>query len=189
MHQEAPLTEAEAEALLASLEAALAEELREEGAPTPSHPLRFLPPKGPSSKTLRLTAAVVFRCAEAAALAEYEAAVAAEDAAAAAAAAEHAAWAADVDASGEAPVPCPVCGVRRLLCLRGVVCCACGGIRLDLSAEGGTLAHVRDALAAAWAAHAANGCARRPQFSQRSDFGAAALWAHCDECRALIAVL
>ena len=129
------------------------------------------------------------RRAEAAALAEYEAAAAAEDAAAAAAAAEHAAWAADDDASGEAPVPCPVCGVRRLLCLRGVVCCACGGIRLDLSAEGGTLERVRDALAAAWAAHAATGCARRPQFSQRSDFGAAALWAHCDECRALIAVL
>ena len=145
-------------------------------------------PKGPSALMIR-PIRTCCRCAEAAALAEYEAAAAAEDAAAAAAAAEHAAWAADEDASGEAPVPCPVCGVRRLLCLRGVVCCACGGIRLDLSAEGGNLGRVREALAAAWAAHAATGCARRPQFSQRSDFGAAALWAHCDECRALIAVL
>ena len=126
--------------------------------------------------------------AEAAALAEYEAALAAEDAAAAAAVSEHEAWAA-ADGSGAEAVPCPVCRTRRLLCLRGVVACACGGVRLDLSAEGGTLAHVRDALAHAWAQHAAGGCTHRPAFSQRSDFGAAALWAHCDACQALIAVL
>jgi hypothetical protein len=127
-------------------------------------------------------------CAEAAALAEYEAAVAAEDAAAAAAALEHEEWGAP-DASGDEPVPCPVCFTRRLLCRRGVVLCACGGVRLDLSAEGGSLPRVRDALAHAWAAHAATGCPHRPVFSQRSDFGAAALWAHCGACQALIAVL
>ena len=125
---------------------------------------------------------------EAAALAEYEAASAADDAAAAAAAAEHEAWSA-ADAAGDDAVPCPVCRCRRLLCLRGVVVCACGGVRLDLSAEGGSLARVRDALALAWQQHAAGGCAHTPAFSQRSDFGAAALWAHCDACQALIAVL
>jgi hypothetical protein len=130
-------------------------------------------------------------------LAEYEASLAAEDAALAAAAAEYELWDesgaggdAAADGSGGADaVRCPVCRVRRLLCVRGVVCCACGGLRLDLSAEGAGLAHVGRALAGAWEEHARSGCAAEPRFAQRADFGTAALWAHCAACDALTAVL
>ncbi len=115
----------------------------------------------------------------------------------AAAAAEYELWhehsgAAGSDAAAgpqEEPVRCPVCRVRRLLCHRGVVCCACGGLRLDLSAEGGGLPHVAAALAAAWDAHAARGCAAHPRFMQRHAFGTHGLWAQCDNCGALFAVL
>lgn len=84
---------------------------------------------------------------------------------------------------------CPVCRVRRLIFHRGVVCCACGGVRLDLSLEGGDLAYVRAVLASAWQRHADTGCAAAPTFTQRNAFGTHALWAHCDACGALESVL
>jgi hypothetical protein len=122
-------------------------------------------------------------------LAEYEASLAHEEASMAAAAEEYDLWQeSGDDAAGEA-VRCPVCRRRRLLCHRGVVCCACGGLRLDLSAEGAGLAHVARALGAAWQAHAQRGCAAEPRFTQREAFGTTALWAHCDACDALMAVL
>jgi hypothetical protein len=195
--QDAPLTAEETEALLRSLEASLEEELREEGARLP-HTTLLVTSRADSSTrtTFPVLLSCASLCAEAAILAEYEASLAAEDAALAAAAAEYELWDESgaggdgaPDGSGADAVRCPVCRVRRLLCVRGVVCCACGGLRLDLSAEGAGLAHVGRALAAAWEEHARSGCTAEPRFGQRADFGAAALWAHCAACDTLMAVL
>ena len=134
--------------------------------------------------------ASLFRCvSEAALLAEYEASQAVDDAALAAAAADDAVWQEHGGDDGAEAVRCPVCRRRRLLAHRGVVFCACAGLRLDLSAEGAGLAHVAATLAAAWEAHASSGCRAEPRFTQREAFGTHALWAHCDACDMLQAVL
>lgn len=126
------------------------------------------------------------REAEAALVADYERSLAEEAVALGAAAAEAAEWA----AGAETPVRCPVCCRRRLLQLRGVVTCACGGLRLDLSREGLGLAHVAAALAAAWEAHAARPCAALPAFAQGAPFGGPpSLWLSCGACEALEVVL
>jgi hypothetical protein len=140
--------------------------------------------------------------AEAMLLAEYEASLAFEDEAVAAAVHDQEVWESSVAEGGladhppdEPPVPCPVCHRRRLLASRGVLFCGCGGIRLDLAAQGsGTLAFAAERLAAAWGEHAGSGCPAQLQFRQHNlgpvpGGGGDSLWAGCDTCKALIAVL
>lgn len=141
---------------------------------------------------------------EAALLAEYEASLAFEDAAIAAAVHDMELWessAAGADGvpppgnEAEPQVPCPMCHRRRLLSSRGVIFCGCGGIRLDLAAQGtGTLAFAAERLAAAWDEHARRGCAAQLVFRQHRLDGLPgssgdSLWASCTSCGALIAVL
>ena len=144
---------------------------------------------------------------EAMLLAEYEASLAFEDEAVAAAVHDQEVWESSVAAAAdgslaeqpngesEPPVPCPVCHRRRLLASRGVLFCGCGGIRLDLAAQGsGTLAFASERLAAAWSEHAGSGCPAQLQFRQHHlgpvpGGGGDSLWAGCESCKALIAVL
>jgi hypothetical protein len=128
-------------------------------------------------------------------LAEYEASLAMSDAALADAVADLEAWEdSSRCASGDDPVvPCPVCHRRRLLASpRGVLFCGCGGIRRVLAAQGtGTLAFAAQRLAGAWEEHARGGCPAQPVFTQIASLmgGGDTLWAACDTCQALMAVL
>ena len=90
---------------------------------------------------------------------------------------------------------CPCCRRRRILASRGVVFCACGQLRLDLSLEGGSLEYVQQSLASAWEQHAQCGCREEPRFEQRaaampgSPASAQSLWATCAACNLLLVVV
>lgn len=100
-------------------------------------------------------------------------------------------WEAGGSGSGDDDaVRCPVCRWRRLAAQRGVLLCACGGLRLDLSAEGtGTLGHARERLATAWQSHAA-ACRAEPAFAQSAGpVGGEHLWLSCASCGELAVVM
>ena len=127
--------------------------------------------------------------AEAALLEAFEAEARREEAATAATVAELELWERSGGGEEGEAVRCPVCARRRLVVSRGVVLCSCGGLRLDLAAEGGTLARVREALAEAWQVHAA-ACRAEPAFQQRAAPGGGEhLWLTCQHCSAFAAVL
>lgn len=141
--------------------------------------------------------------AESSILAEYERSLAEERAAADTAAEAQSLWEAPPPVGwfpddggggggGEgSPVACPVCRTRRLFAHRGVLFCACAGLRLDLGREGaGTLRWAAARLGEAWGRHARGGCRRAPAAHQQDlGGGQQGLVAGCDACGWLAVVL
>jgi len=135
-------------------------------------------------------------CAEAAILAEYEASQAFDHAAVQAAADALDLWESEesgAESKGsdeDVAVLCPVCRMRRLHALRGVIFCACGGLRLELSCEGLGLPQVSQLLGAALEEHLRGGCAHTPRFVQQQGWGGTEnLVATCRACQAFVTVL
>lgn len=80
-------------------------------------------------------------------------------------------------------LPCPLCSTGRLVAAAGVLRCAgCNSLEVPLMDEEMALEDVAELLAAAECRHVDAGCAARPTFEVRQDYGSRALHLRCAGC-------
>jgi hypothetical protein len=84
-------------------------------------------------------------------------------------------------------VLCPVCRRRCLFTVSTAIGCRCG-FRMN-TANGLTIEHLHQSLAASYAAHRAGGCTAEPVYRLQDYFGVDAVWMSCEACEDLQVVL
>ena len=93
------------------------------------------------------------------------------------------------DVDNDDIVVCPLCQHALLVQHKGVIMCPRKDLRLDIGIEGVLLRDVKRRLAGVLAGHAASGCGGQARFEQRGQGKRASLMMLCDHCGALEVVL